>query len=94
MNVSERALAADKLISKFEDFASLRKFAETTLDNELLGKIKIVLAYTHNLPSLINGITRKTTPHIQTAGTFVRPVAACVSPGSASTPAMARRRLC
>ncbi|KAL4227091.1 F-box DNA helicase 1 [Mactra antiquata] len=50
---------SNKLIKSFKSFADLDNFATKSLDNELLGKIKIVKAYNHNLPHHIRKIESK-----------------------------------
>ena len=67
---AEAWLKADSFVSKFPDFASLRKFAEQTSDNELLGKLRIVLSHTHNVPSHVRAIRAKTVHNMHTASTI------------------------
>ncbi|XP_053378014.1 F-box DNA helicase 1-like [Mercenaria mercenaria] len=49
----------NKLIKMFKSFRDLDNFATKSMDNELLGKIKIVKTYNHNLPLHIRKIESK-----------------------------------
>lgn len=57
--VKQRREIKHPLVKKFESFPAFEKFANETQDIELLGKIKIVKTYTHQLPSHINKIRSK-----------------------------------
>ncbi|XP_074646265.1 F-box DNA helicase 1-like isoform X2 [Tubulanus polymorphus] len=48
------------LIKHFRSLPDLEKYASSVMDNELLGKIRIVRTYNHNLPSHIAKIRSKT----------------------------------
>ena len=50
--------------------SELEKYAAKTMDNELLGKIKIVRTYNTAIPSHVNKIQRKTVHDNDVAGTI------------------------
>jgi len=56
---SEGFTVQSKFIGMFSSFVDLEKFATKSMDSELLGKIKIVKTYNHNLPLLIRKIDSK-----------------------------------
>ena len=58
----------NKLIAKFTSFGDLENFATKTMDTELLGKIRIVKNYHHNLPVVLNKIKSKCVRDVRTAG--------------------------
>lgn len=55
----ERLEIKNKFIKMFKSFGDLDNFATKSMDNELLGKIKIVKTYNHNLPLHIRKIESK-----------------------------------
>lgn len=67
-NFSEKRVIENKLVKKFNSFAEFEQFALKTNDMELLGKIKIVKTYHHNLPVSIHKILARTVKDLNTAG--------------------------
>ena len=67
---TEGLVIKNKLIAKFQSFGALEDFATKTMDTELLGKIRIVKNYHHNLPVVLNKIKSKCVRDIRTAGEF------------------------
>ena len=57
------------LIKKFHNLGDLEKYANRTMDNELLGKIKIVKTYNTAIPSHVNKIRSKSVKDNTAAGT-------------------------
>lgn len=57
--VKEKRDIQSKFIARFENIGELEKYAKKTADVELLGKIRIVQSYHHNLPQCINKIRQK-----------------------------------
>ena len=55
-SISEGYEIQNKLIKMFKNFTALDNFATKSMDNELLGKLKIVKTYNHNLPNHIRKI--------------------------------------
>lgn len=68
MIFSEKRVIENKLVKKFNSFAEFEQFALKTNDMELLGKIKIVKTYHHNLPVSIHKILARTVKDLNTAG--------------------------
>lgn len=60
----------NRFIAMFSTFADLERFATKAMDNELLGKIKIVKTYHHNLPVLIGKIESKCVRDERQAGRY------------------------
>ncbi|XP_064633360.1 F-box DNA helicase 1-like [Lineus longissimus] len=54
--LDQRREIKNNFIQRFASFFELEKYAEKTLDSELLGKIKIAKCYQSNLPTLIQKI--------------------------------------
>ncbi|XP_071160751.1 F-box DNA helicase 1-like [Mytilus edulis] len=57
--IKEHRVIEDRLISKFKNMWEFEKYANNTLDCELLGKIKIVKTYSIETPVYINKILSK-----------------------------------
>ena len=64
----EKLHIQNKLISKFRSFGELEAFATKTMDAELLGKIRIVKSYHHNLPVILSKIQSKCVRDVRVAG--------------------------
>ncbi|KAK7101829.1 hypothetical protein V1264_020153 [Littorina saxatilis] len=57
----------NQFIKRFQNLADLEKYAEKTLDNELMGKIRIVKTYHHNLPQCLHKIREKAVSNVASA---------------------------
>ncbi|KAK7503582.1 hypothetical protein BaRGS_00005121 [Batillaria attramentaria] len=57
--VKEKREIQSRFIARFGNIAELDKYAKKTADVELLGKIKIVQTYHHNLPQCVTKIRQK-----------------------------------
>ena len=66
--ITEGRQIQNYLIKKFSDLGELEKFATKTMDNELLGKIKIVKTYNTAIPNHVSKIRRKTVKDNDVAG--------------------------
>uniref|UniRef100_K1R3P2 F-box only protein 18 n=1 Tax=Magallana gigas TaxID=29159 RepID=K1R3P2_MAGGI len=66
--IKQKRVIENKLVKKFNSFAEFEQFALKTNDMELLGKIKIVKTYHHNLPVSIHKILARTVKDLNTAG--------------------------
>lgn len=66
--IPENRTIENKLVMKFNSFGEFEQFAQKTNDGELLGKIKIVRTFHHNLPINIHKILARTVRDLNTAG--------------------------